>query len=47
MTNAIAIGLGLVILAVFLVDALFLHMNMPLFLAKQFAVLVEYVSFWR
>ncbi|MDT1061585.1 hypothetical protein RM190_06915 [Paracoccus sp. CPCC 101403] len=47
MTNAIALGLGLVILAVFLGDAIFLQGNLPLFLGKEFAALIEYLSFWR
>ncbi|CAM2998474.1 hypothetical protein SAMN04488021_101300 [Paracoccus aminovorans] len=47
MTNQIAIALGLLILGLFLADALLLHWNLPLFLGKQFASLIEYLSFWR
>ncbi|WP_170295070.1 hypothetical protein [Paracoccus aestuariivivens] len=47
MTNVIAICLGLLILALFAADALFLHWDLPVFLGKQFAELIEYLSFWR
>ncbi|MDS9468656.1 hypothetical protein RGQ15_13905 [Paracoccus sp. MBLB3053] len=47
MTNSIAIGLGLLILALFALDALVLHLDLPVFLGKQFAALIEYLSFWR
>lgn len=47
MTNTIAIVLGLLILALFAADALFFGQGLPLFLGKQFATLVEYLSFWR
>lgn len=47
MSNAIAIGLALVIIAVFVIDALAFGGHLPIFLAKQFTTLVEYLSFWR
>ncbi|WP_167620148.1 hypothetical protein [Paracoccus ravus] len=47
MTNGIALGLGLVILGVFAADALFAGGSLPVFLGKEFAALVEYLSFWR
>jgi hypothetical protein len=47
MTNQIAIALLLLLVVLFAADALVLQGNLPLFLAKEFAVLIEYVSFWR
>ncbi|WP_374636680.1 hypothetical protein [Paracoccus sp. (in: a-proteobacteria)] len=47
MTNRIALILGLLIVALFLADALVLHWNLPIFLGKKFAGLIEYLSFWR
>lgn len=47
MTNQIAIALALCIAGLLLLDAFVLHMDMPLFLARQFADLIEWVSFWR
>ena len=47
MTNRIAIFLALLIIGLFLADRFVLHLDLPLFLAKQFADLVEWVSFWR
>lgn len=47
MTNKIALILALMILGLLLADYLVLHWNLPLFLGKQFADLIEWVSFWR
>ncbi len=47
MTNQIALILGLLILALFLADALVFHWGLPVFLGKEFAALIEYLSFWR
>lgn len=47
MTNRIAIVLALLIIGLFVVDHFFLHLDLPLFLARQFADLIEWVSFWR
>ena len=47
MTNQIALVLGLLVLGLFAADALVLHWNLPLFLGKAFASLIEYLSFWR
>ncbi|RCW86685.1 hypothetical protein DFP89_10472 [Paracoccus lutimaris] len=47
MTNRIALVLGLLILIPFVADALVLHSGLPVFLGKQFATLIEYLSFWR
>lgn len=47
MTNRIALVLGLLIVALFVLDALFLGGGLPVFLGKQIASLIEYLSFWR
>ncbi len=47
MTNRIAIALVLMVAAFFLADHFFLHLGAALFLARQFAELVEYLAFWR
>lgn len=47
MTNQIAIVLLVLVLVLFVADALVLHWNLPLFLGKEFAGLIEYLSFWR
>ncbi|WP_312524939.1 hypothetical protein [Paracoccus sp. (in: a-proteobacteria)] len=47
MSNANAIILGLIIIAVFVVDALAFGGHLPVFLGKEMAALIEYVSFWR
>lgn len=47
MTNRIALILGLLIVTLFAVDALVLHWNLPVFLGKKFAGLIEFLSFWR
>lgn len=47
MTNQIAVFLGMVIILAFVVDALFYGGTLPLFLMRQFAALIEWVSFWR
>ena len=47
MTNQIALTLGLFILGLFVADALLLHWGLPVFLGKQFASLIEFLSFWR
>ncbi len=47
MTNRIALVLGLMILALFIADAIFLHWNLPVVMGKKIAELIEYLSFWR
>lgn len=47
MTNKIAIGLLLLIIAFVVVDALFFGGHAPLFLARKFYVFLDYVAFWR
>ncbi len=47
MTNRIAIALLLIVTAFFLADYFLLHLGAGFFLARQFALLVEYLAFWR
>lgn len=47
MTNRIAIGLGLCILALFLADRLFLHMDLHILAGRRLLDLTEYLAFWR
>lgn len=47
MTNRIALVLGLMILAMFAVDAIFFTGELPVFLGKKITTLIEYLSFWR
>ena len=47
MTNGIALTLVLMVAALFLADAFFLHWNLPVFLGKQMAAMIEFLSFWR
>ncbi len=47
MTNKIALGLALFILALFAADYLLFGANLPVFLGRKFADLIEYVAFWR
>ncbi|MDO5528271.1 MAG: hypothetical protein Q4F71_02610 [Paracoccus sp. (in: a-proteobacteria)] len=47
MTNSIALLMALLIGGVLAVDHYWLGGDMPLFLARQFVNLVEYLSFWR
>ena len=47
MTNQIAIVMVLVFAAIFLGDAILLDGRLPVFLAREFIALVEYLSFWR
>lgn len=47
MTNQIAIALLVLIVAVFTIDHFWLHMNLPLFVARQTDQFIEYLSFWR
>ncbi len=47
MTNRLAIGLGLVILALFAADQLWLHWDLPVFLGRRLMAAIEYLAFWR
>lgn len=47
MTNQIAIGLGLVILALLGLDYFLTDWSNTLFLMRKFADLIEWVAFWR
>ena len=47
MTNKIALGLAIVILAIFAVDYFLFAGTLPLFLSRKLLVLTEYLAFWR
>ncbi len=47
MTNQIALGLGLFILAAVAVDVVLFGTEHLLFLAKKLSQLVEWIAFWR
>lgn len=47
MTNKIALVLALLILGLFVLDAVLLHWNLPLRIGRQMLHFVEWVSFWR
>lgn len=46
-TNKIAVGLALLVLAFLAVDYHFTGWAMVLFLARKFILLIEYLAFWR
>lgn len=47
MNNQIAVGLVALLVGLLLLDAFVLHLDLPLFMARQFVELIEWVSFWR
>jgi len=47
MTNRIAIVLGLVVVAVFVVDAFAFGGELPVFLGKKGLEFLEWIAFWR
>lgn len=47
MTNKIAIGIGLVIVAVFAADAYAFGGTLPVFLGKKLVDLITWIAFWR
>lgn len=47
MNNAVALGLGALILLLALVDGFANGGGALLFLAQKFMILVDYVAFWR
>ncbi len=47
MTNRLALVLGGLVLGLLILDLGVLHTGATLFLARKFADLVEYLSFWR
>lgn len=46
-SNRLAIGLGLLILAYLVVDYVRFDWSMSLFLARKFILLIDYLQFWR
>ncbi|MFN6952983.1 MAG: hypothetical protein ACK4NE_10385 [Albidovulum sp.] len=47
MTTRIAFALVIVIVFFVFVDAIWLHLGAPLFVARKLADLVEWLAFWR
>lgn len=47
MTNSIALGLGLALVAGILADVLLNDSNALVFLGKELFDLIEYLAFWR
>lgn len=47
MTNAVALTLAVLIALLFAADAAFFGGGLPVFLGKEIAGLIEYLSFWR
>lgn len=47
MTNKIAIALGLIVVAVFAVDAYAFEGALPVFLGKELFDLLDWIAFWR
>jgi len=47
MTNQIAIGLALLIVGFFVLDAYVLHLDAGVFLARKGLDLIEYLAIWR
>lgn len=47
MTNSITLVLALMIAALFALDALVLHWNLPILLGRAMLHLIEWISFWR
>lgn len=47
MTNSIAIALLLLVLGLVAADYFWLHLNLPLIVARQLDGFIEYLSFWR
>ncbi|MCB1358535.1 MAG: hypothetical protein KDK53_19260 [Maritimibacter sp.] len=47
MTNRIAIGLALVVVGAFAVDALAFGGTLPVFLGRKGLEFIEWIAFWR
>ncbi|MFY0596686.1 MAG: glyceraldehyde-3-phosphate dehydrogenase [Cognatishimia sp.] len=47
MTNSIAVGLGVVVVLAVGADMIWLDGAAGLFLARKFALFVEWLAFWR
>jgi len=47
MTNKIAIALGLLVVAVFAVDAYAFEGALPVFLGKELFEFLDWIAFWR
>ena len=47
MTNALALWIVALIIGFFVLDAVFLHLGAPVFLARKGLDLLDYLAFWR
>jgi len=47
MTNKIAIGLALVVAAIFAIDAYAFEGTLPVFLGKKLFEFLDWLAFWR
>jgi len=47
MTNHLAIGLGLIILSLFALDAFLADWSNTVFLTKKLTEFIEWIAFWR
>ncbi|WP_187392946.1 hypothetical protein [Maritimibacter fusiformis] len=47
MTNRIALGLALIIIAVFALDAFAFGGGLPVFLGRKLYALLDWLAFWR
>lgn len=47
MTNSNVITIFLLIVLIFVADAVWFHWNLPVLVGREFAGFVEYLSFWR
>lgn len=47
MTNSIVISLFVLIVAIFVMDAMLLHDDLPVIVGKRALDLIEWVAFWR
>ncbi len=47
MTNRLAIVLGLLIVGFFILDAVVLHLDAPVWIMRRLAELIQTMAFWR
>ena len=47
MTNKIAIGLAILVFALFGIDAMAFDGELPVFLGKKLFALLDWIAFWR
>lgn len=47
MTNTLALWIGGIIVAIFVTDALFLDLDLPILVGRHFLRILEWLAFWR